>query len=178
MIIPAEFLVVHREPYGFLVRPIFHNVMKRRKSQTIGLSSLKKKTFSDWQRTAPFNKWSAHVTWTHPTKTGSFFYVRILKVSKNIRVMLLTSLLLTLVLDTLYPVCHRISSFILPKQQFGGSTLHETEILVKQQWINKGFLTSCWQIKLAKQQLTGSKFHERSSRELKQQSWQQIDRTI
>ena len=38
--------------------------MKRRKSQTIGLSSLKKKKLSDWQlsdwqRTTPFgNKWS------------------------------------------------------------------------------------------------------------------------
>ena len=141
------------------------------------LKKKKKRSVIDSARRLSTNG-AIHVTWTHPTKTGSFFYVRTLKVSKNIRVMLLTSLLLTLVLDTLYPVCHRISSFILPKQQFGGSTLHETEILVKQQWINKGFLTSCWQIKLAKQQLTGSKFHERSSRELKQQSWQQIDRTI
>ena len=60
-----------------------------------------------------------HVTWTHPTKTGSFFYIRILKVSKNIRVMLLTSLLLTLVLDTVYPVYHTISSFILQNNSLG-----------------------------------------------------------
>ena len=114
-----------------------------------------------------------HVTWTHPTKTGSFFYIRILKVSKNIRVMLLTSLLLTLVLDTLYPVCH--NQFVhFAKQQFGGSTLHE-----RSWWNNTMAIQGIPNFLLTDQvgKATGSKLHERSSRELKQQSWQQVDRT-